>query len=211
MSDVFGSLSATFGFGFTDDAREMVFDEDANKGVTPEFLLTPEPDIERAKAEGRPCYRDRETVLLHVSGDPLNTVSAPVDEKIKRRFPEQYKRWSENRSQSITVSGTPLAQWPVIGPSHVRELEALRIYNVEGLAEVADVHLSRSPSLRELRAKAVAWLASAKDNAEVVRMASELEKRDAMLAEMGERLKALEAREGEPKKGRPAKHQDEAA
>jgi hypothetical protein len=46
--------------------------------------------------------------------------------------------------------------------------------------------------MRQLRAKAESWLAEAKSGAEAMRLAGELEKRDALIAEMAERLKALE-------------------
>jgi len=189
--DGLAEVGAFFGFGVTEDPASMQRN-DSTANVTPEFILTLEPDIAGAKREGRPVYRDRETVILHVAGDQFNAVALPVDDGVKRRFPAQYEAWKSNREARLTVSGTPLQNWPVIGPAQVAELNAMKVFNVEGLANIADVNLNKSPTLRELRTKAIAWLAQAKGGAEVTRLATENEALQAKLSEQADMLKALQ-------------------
>ncbi len=191
--DAFGpQVGARFGFGYSEDGGpEGIVYEDVNRGVTPSFLMTQEPDGPATEREGRPMFKDRETVLLRVAGDAYNVVSKPVDEEIKRRFPEAYRRWSANREDGESVSGTPLRMWPMISTAEIASLHALNIFNVEGLANVADVHLAKSPTLRELRAKAESWLAEAKTGAEAMRLRAELEKRDGALIDALAQISAL--------------------
>ncbi len=185
-------VGSKFGFGYTAEGSTAgIVYEDVNQGVTPSFLMTQEPDPEATEREGRPMFRDRETVLLLVAGDPYNVVSKPVDDLIKRRFPEAYQRWSANRADGESVSGTPLRMWPMISTAEIASLHALNIFNVEGLATVADVNLARSPTLRALRAKAESWLAEAKTGAEAMRLRAELEKRDDALSDALAQIQAL--------------------
>jgi hypothetical protein len=153
-----------------------------NKGVTPMFSILPVKNDSKSKDAGRPIFDEIEICTLFVAGDQYNRVTHPADsEYIQNRFPEEYRRWKE-KHQDRHISGTPLREWPLIGPAHIAEFEALGIFNVEGLAGIPESSIGKF-GLREWRAKAAAWLASAKDGAVVTKLAAE---NDAMRGEVKE-------------------------
>lgn len=186
------AFNAMFGFGVADDKSEMVTQNTSN-GVTPEFVITVQPNVIKAKEEGRPIFDEVETVILHVAGDSWNHVSKPVDDAVKQRFPIQYAAWKANRTESMTATGTPLSQWPAINAAQVKEMEAINIYNVEGLASVADINLSKSHSLRQLRDKAAAYLDAAKNGAGTSQLVEENAAMKDQLAQLTAKFAAMEA------------------
>ena len=145
-----------------------------NKGITPVFFTKPILNQRRSEQEGRPIFEEQELVRLFVAGDPYNQGDAPVDDRIRERFPAQYEAWTTKKT-AMTISGTPLRQWPAISTVQVAELEALKIFSVEALAQIAETSVQKASGLRELRAKAQAYLDQAKDGSTVLRLASENE------------------------------------
>jgi hypothetical protein len=142
-----------------------------NQGITPYFFLEPIENPRRTAEEGRPIFEDQERVRLFVAGDLYNQVVHPVDHAMRERFPEAYRAFKEKGEMHI--DGTPLRQWALLKPSEIAEFHALKIYNVEGLAQIPDSSLQRAHGLSEWREKARAWLATAKDSAAAVKYAEE--------------------------------------
>jgi hypothetical protein len=144
-----------------------------NKGVTPVFMNHLVPDPERSSEEGRPMFKNEEIAILFVAGDPNNRV--PIEMRVaQERFPTHYEKW-KSKQEERHISGTPLRSWAALSAQEVAEFEALAIYNVEGLANLADTNISRHPSLRAYREKAKAYIATAKDSAASVKLAAENE------------------------------------
>jgi len=166
---------------------------DQNRGVTPQFVLIDVHDRDRSANEGRPCFKQIEAVLLRVAGDRLNIVSHPLNDDLKRRFRVQYENWKANREGADLIEGTPLKAWPVINSALVKELEALHIFNVEGLAAISDGNLHQSPSLRDLRNKAQVWLQTAKEGSQTLRLQAELDREREARADMQRQLDEMAA------------------
>ncbi len=163
-----------------------------NKGVTPLFFSRPAKNDRKSAEAGRPIYDSQEFVRLFVAGDPYNQGEAPVDDRIKERFPDQYDAWVKKK-QGLTISGTPLRQWPGLDTVQVAELEALKIFSVEALAQVAETSVQKAQGLRELRARAQAYLEQAKDGSTVLRLAEENQGLKADLAAARQQLDELAA------------------
>lgn len=163
-----------------------------NKGVTPIFFMEPIKNPGKSEKEGRPIFDEVERVRIIVAADQFNQIVHPVDDLIIERFPDHYRRWKENRT-ARHIDGTPIREWPLVGPAQVAEFEGMGIFNVEGLASVAETSVNRSQDLRAWRQKAQVWLASAKDNALAVRMSAENETLRAEMAKMREQMAALAA------------------
>lgn len=185
--------NVTVGLGFSGERLAEM-----NKGITPMFFIEPVENAAKTAEEGRPMFDEMECVRLFIAGDPLSQAVNPVDASIKARFPAEYKRWKEDH-EDRHISGTPLRAWALLTPSQIKEFEAIGIFNVEGVASIADVNLSRSASLREWREKAIAYLAGAKDGAAITRYAEEnLRLRDEIadlkdeMAKFADELKALQ-------------------
>jgi hypothetical protein len=164
--------------------RQEMFDQQ-NKGVSALFFMKADPHPARSEAEGRPIFVETEHVAIFVAGDALTVHCEPVNDKIRERFAVPYKLWKEKGIAQMS-SGTPLRQWPIMTPVKVMELEALKIYSVEDLANVSDNNLNRMPDLRELRARAQAYMDQARGGAEAAKNALENERLKVQLAEVKE-------------------------
>ena len=167
-----------------------------NVGITPVFFLEPIVNPKKTAEAGRPICDDMERVRLFVAGDPYNQVVHPVDHAMRERFPEAYRAFKEKREMHI--EGTPIRQWALCTPANIAEFEAIKIFSVEGLAQIPDSTLQRVMGLREWREKAKAWLATAKDGAaavkyaeENVRLNDEIGELKRQLAELGAQVAAL--------------------
>jgi hypothetical protein len=155
-----------------------------NKGVTPVFTIIPIENGVKSEEQKRAVYDNTEVVLLYIAGDQFSVHSALVDEAIKRRFPEQYANWKRT-NEGRTITGTPLKFWPMATPAFIKELEAINVFSVDDLANIADVHVNNMPDGRMWRDRAAAWLANAADTAATSRFAAENDR-------LRERLEALE-------------------
>jgi hypothetical protein len=187
MYDEFSSPT-THNFVINGDGSSVT--AEANKGITPNFYRMPILNPSKTAKEGRPIYDDMEVVMILVAGDPFNQIVVPVDNVIKERFPVQYDAWAK-KNEGLTVSGTPIRQWPLLSPANIAEFEGLKIYSVEALAGVADANVTRSHGLREWREKAKVWLEVNKDSAAAVAHAAENVKLNAKVDELTLRLQEM--------------------
>lgn len=186
-----GSANFTINLDGSSQTAEM------NKGITPVFYREPVLNPSRTAKEGRPIYDDMEVVRIFVAGDPLNQIVKPADQSMRERFPVQWKAWQE-KQESMTISGTPIRQWPLLTPANIAEFEGLKIFSVEALSEVSDGNVTKAVGLREWREKAKAWLASSKDSnaaveyaAENMRLRSEMDEMKTRLNELSDQVVSL--------------------
>lgn len=153
----------------------------------------------QTEQQGRPIFDDVPHVRIHVPGDKTSVIERPVIEEDKMRFPTQWAKFEKGMTQA--PEGTPIEQWPLLTIGQVHEFKALNVFTVEQLAGMADTQAQRFMGGHEMRRKAVAFLASAKNTAEAQRLATanaELEQRlgakDEIIADLARRLEALEAK-----------------
>jgi len=117
--------------------------------------------------------------------------------KWEAHYREAYKNWKEG--QEAPVDGTPLINWPGLSPTQYKQLQALHIRAVEDLAAANEETINRlGMGGRQLKQRAVDYLAAAKDVGAVAEAASTLraraeasESREKLL---NERLEAMAAR-----------------
>jgi hypothetical protein len=171
-------------------------------------------DAKASAKAGYPVFKDVEFFRAKVPGDKQSEVLAIAKDKDRARYPRAYAAFKQRGS--VPIQGLPIEQWPQISRGQAVMLKSMDIHTVECLAEVHDGHIDKlGQSGRELRTKAKAFLAQAKDSAEAQRLAAESERKDAIIAEMQRQLKDLAARIEQPTKrgpGRPRKDdQSEAA
>ncbi|WP_226552975.1 hypothetical protein [Celeribacter naphthalenivorans] len=133
-----------------------------------------------------------------------------------------YKAWKEGKE--LPESGTALEAWTAIGEAEIFELKRASIRTVEDVATLSEAGLGKValPNMRQLRTQAGKFLEALNAGAASEKMAaleaSNAEK-DAMLAEMAERLAKLEEdltkpepkQDTEPKPTRASQKKDEAA
>ena len=144
----------------------------------------------KSEAEGRPIYEDRNYVSIICVGDNKNDHHKEVTDVDKERFPEEWDRFERGEEQMY--AGTPLKEWPGMKPSTIKMLEHFHIYVVEQLAELDDASIQRvGMGARELKAKAIAYVAKARDNAAGEQFAAENESLKNEMEAMKENFKHL--------------------
>jgi hypothetical protein len=161
---------------------------------------------DESAAQGRPIYREIEYVKILIAGDSKTEVVRKVNDQMRREYRAEYEYWKRTQQQAVT--GTPLEQWPGASVSFIKTCKHVNVFSVEALAELGDSHLSNlGMDARNMQARAKAWLASAKDNAEAERLASQNNALQGQIALLQEQIKDMGARFSEiqnesPRKGR---------
>lgn len=137
----------------------------ASRGLIVEFWDEPVEDPALTKKEGRLICNDVLFVSIRIPGE-IDQMRRPATTDDKERFPAQFEAYKKKQPQEC-AAGTPLTKWPGSPPaSRIKEAAYLGIHTVEQLAAVSDSNLPRlGVGWRELRQKAIDYLAAAKDSA----------------------------------------------
>ncbi|ABC89907.1 hypothetical conserved protein [Rhizobium etli CFN 42] len=175
-----------------------------NTGIYASFSLEPVEQTFLTEKEGRPIFADKEFVRIFIAGDKHTEVYREVTDNDRLRFADAYKRFKEGAAAREQLTGTPLAQWPYLKPSQIKELEAVNIYTVEQLAALSDTAKQKiGMGANELTAAARAYLATAENSsaasafaAENERLKDEVSRLQAQMKEMAARFEALESETG---------------
>ena len=145
--------------------------------------------------QNRPIFIDETWIEIRIPGNANTIIERPVEQADKFRFPRQWAYFERTHSPDGMNVGTPLSQWPLLRPSQIEELKALKFYSVEQVAGASDEQLQRlgmgpgmAPSA--LRERARLYLETARDNAVAVRQADEIK---ALKDQMEEMKKLLQA------------------
>jgi hypothetical protein len=176
------------------------------------FGMFPQVDKAKSDAAGHDVYVEKEYVRILIPGDKTSDVLQPSNDTYRRRFPKAYEAFKARTNGGSGVSGMPIEQWAPVSRSVAMTLRAAHIPTVETLAEVHEGLIDRLPiaAPRELREKARAWLAQARDGAETARKAAENKALRDQIAAMEARMAAMEE-EATKKRGRRAPAEAEAA
>ena len=175
---------------------------------TPEFVEFYDDAVEityRSEQEGRPVYENRTHVRIIIPGDATNIVETLANQTHYDRYPRQYDRYKQGLVKG--VDGTPLEMWPPINKAQVKEARYFEVHTVEQLATISDSAMARmGMGWRDLRAKAQAYLAAAKDGASVVAQAAENKRLQDEISALKNQIAALGLPEA-PKRGRRRKEE----
>ena len=162
-----------------------------DKNLHVEFFRRPIFNSGKSNEAGRPVYDEADFVMIYISRNASHVQK--VDNEVKNRFATRWARYQQGLDQAQT--GTPLEQWPAMSVSMVANMKAMKIFTVEQLAELDDNRAQEFMGNFDLRKKAKAWLALAKDSAANDKLEAELKKRDDELAEMREMIAELQAKD----------------
>src|SRR4051812_12241060 len=143
----------------------------------------------KSALEGRPIYDDAEvceirfpgrrdwqpflaTAVSHWAVDPETGGQMKVT--YAERFARQYQQFKAHTAQ--TKSGTPIAHAPFLTEGRRAELRALNIYTVETLAAIDGQELKNlGQGGRDLKNRAMEFIAEAKTQAPSLQMQAELD------------------------------------
>lgn len=176
-------------------------------GLYAQFYLHSVQNEQESEQEGRPIYEDKEYVRIMVPGDKTSVIERPVrfgahPNNDNHKFAREYAAFKQNEDQRII--GTPLAEWPIMSNSQVKELEFFNVFTVEQLAEMADSNVQNFRGMAEKKQAAQRFLEAAKEGAPLVKMQAELEKRDESIGALQSQVEELVKELGE-QKGRKRK------
>jgi uncharacterized coiled-coil protein SlyX len=125
-------------------------------------------------------------------------VSAEKKAKTDEYIAWAYAKWKKTQEQ--VVDGTPVETVPFLSKAVVLELKAINIHSLESLADAPEPAIQRMMGLRELKKKAQAYMAAAKDTAILSKMQHELNQRDQTIASMKAQMDQMSARFDEMQK-----------
>jgi DNA-dependent RNA polymerase auxiliary subunit epsilon len=195
------------------DVRQVVYGND--KGMHVEFRMEDVHQEYESEQQGRPIYKQEPFIRMYTPGDKTKVVDRAVRLKPQgdipadpQRFPTQWNAFRAGAEQ--VAAGTPLAQWPQITSSQVRELNAVNIWTVEALAEVSDAALDGvGHGGRALRDGAKLWLDAAQDNSVLSRMAANNQHLQEQIDALTAQLSLANSDEPRRGPGRPRKEEVE--
>lgn len=163
-----------------------------------QFSMKPIQNTFKTNEQGHPIFDDQLWIEIRVPGNALTIIERPVVESDKFRFPRQWAYFQQTKGPDGQNVGTPLAQWPLLKPSQVEELRALKFYTVEQVAFASDEQLKSlgmGPGMSPLafRERAKLYLENARDNAFAIKQAEEIKKRNEEVEALKKQVEELTA------------------
>lgn len=165
--------------------------EEVKETCRPKFFIEPTKNTAKSEEEGRPIFETKKFVELKQFGDKSWSFVDEIDDNGKgksgmdyaERFPKEYQAFK--RGEERASVGTPLDEWAPLTRSRCAELKASNIFTVEEYAAIPDNILSKlGMGARAERAKAIAFLDSAKAGADTGKMAAQIAALQAMVEKL---------------------------
>lgn len=174
----------------------MNFDDGQQSEADKRLLVIFHKDVVKNEVKsveaGRPIFDEIDLVKIITPGSRDSFVG-DATEQYQERFPRQWARYKAGQDQNIG-NGTPLNMLPWMTVAQVAEFKAVGCHTAEQLVGMADSVSQKFMGHLQLKQRAQAYLDTAKDVAPILKLNSELEKRDRQLVENAELMKTMAAR-----------------
>jgi hypothetical protein len=166
-------------------------------GANVKFFYSYNENREKTAKEGRPIFDEIPSISIQWPGQD-ETVRR-IEPQDMHDYPELYARFKAG-SEPV-IEGTPLAEWPMMSGSAMRELQYLGFKTVEQLAAATDDVKRKLGPLSKFVKLAKDWLDAANSTQnDVAKMKAQLEKAEAKAAALEHKLELfmqrVEANEG---------------
>jgi hypothetical protein len=166
-------------------------------GANIKFFYSYNENREKTAKEGRPIFDEIPSISIQWPGQD-ETVRR-IEPQDMQEYPELYARFKAG-SEPV-LEGTPLAEWPMMSGSAMRELQYLGFKTVEQLAAATDDVKRKLGPLSKFVKLAKDWLEAANSTQnDVAKMKQQLEKAEARAAALEHKLELfmqrVEANEG---------------
>ena len=125
--------------------------------------------------DGLMKYKDVEMCEIIVPGNQTNRPVKKVNDIIKRRFGQQYRRWKDSGHGETMLEGTMLSEVTWLTRSQVEELAYIHVRTLEQLAVLGDDVCARYPGMYDLKKKASAFIKKAKNAAPILDLQKQLD------------------------------------
>ena len=157
----------------------------------------------KTMTEKRPIFEEKIFLKKLVPGDSTLVVDRPMREQDIDEFPIEWARFEQKKEQK--VSGTPIDVWSAISETQKAEFKALHIFTIDQFAQLADSVGNKIMGFNDLRDKARAFIAAAKDTAVFDKIRAETDAKLAQQEEEMAQLRELVNQLSAKKSGRPKK------
>lgn len=157
----------------------------------------------KTMTEKRPIFEEKIFLKKLVPGDSTLVVDRPMREQDIEEFPIEWARFEQKKEQK--VSGTPIDVWTAISETQKAEFKALHIFTIDQFAQLADSVGNKIMGFNDLRDKAKAFIAAAKDSAVFDKIRAETDAKLAQQEEEMAQLRELVNQLSAKKSGRPKK------
>jgi hypothetical protein len=171
-------------------------------GANVKFFYSYNENREKSLKEGRPIFDEIPSISIQWPGQD-ETVRR-IEPQDMQEYPEMYARFKAG-SEPV-LEGTPLAEWPMMSGSAMRELQYLGFKTVEQLAAATDDVKRKLGPLSKFCKLAKEWLEAANsDQNSVVKLKQQLEaetkKRENLEHKLELLMQRVEANEGTDLRG----------
>ncbi len=167
------------------------------QGANVRFFYAYNENREKSMLEGRPIFDEIPSISIRWPG---------MDETVRRIEPQDIQEYPElyaafRAGSDVPQSGTPLAEWPPIPGSALRELQHFGFKTVEQLAEASDETKRKMGTLGKFVKTAKDWIEAANGTQnDIVKLKAQLDRETKRSEKMAEQLELLmqrvEASEG---------------
>jgi hypothetical protein len=157
----------------------------------------------KTMTEKRPIFEEKVFLKKLVPGDSTLVVDRPMREQDVEDYPIEWARFEQKKEQR--VSGTPIDVWSAISETQKAEFKALHIFTIDQFAQLADSVGNKIMGFNDLRDKARAFIAAAKDSAVFDKIRAETDAKLAQQEEEMAQLRELVNQLTAKKSGRPKK------
>ena len=157
----------------------------------------------KTMTEKRPIFEEKIFLKKLVPGDSTLVVDRPMREQDIEEYPIEWARFEQKKEQR--VSGTPIDVWSAISETQKAEFKALHIFTIDQFAQLADSVGNKIMGFNDLRDKARAFIAAAKDSAVFDKIRAETDAKLAQQEEEMAQLRELVNHLSAKKSGRPKK------
>jgi hypothetical protein len=190
--------------------KKAEYDKDASEGYkSVEYHPVTGREMQvRVPGAGRPVYKETVFVELGISGSTSELRCRPVRDSDKLRFAREWEAFERN--ETAPRLGTPLSEIPFLTEVQRMEFGHSGCKTAEQLAAMSDSNGQAFMGFQQLRRRVQDYLQAASDAAPMLQMRSELEQRDAVIADLKQRVLAMEGHAPPKKRGRPPKKAPEA-
>ena len=166
-------------------------------GANIKFFYSYNENREKSLKEGRPIFDEIPSISIQWPGQD-ETVRR-IEPQDMQEYPELYARFKAG-SEPV-LEGTPLAEWPMMSGSAMRELQYLGFKTVEQLSVATDDVKRKLGPLSKFAKLAKEWLDAANsDQNAVVKLKQQLEletkKRESLEHKLELLMQRVEANEG---------------
>jgi len=172
-----------FAMNFDDNQQS-----EADKRLLVAFFKDTVKNETKSIAAGRPIFDEIDLIKIITPGSRDSFVG-DATEQYQQRFKAQWERYKAGQAQA--VSGTPLNMLPWLSVSQIAEFNAVGCQTVEQLVGMPDSMSQKFMGHHAIKQKALAYLDAATSAAPMLKLQSELDKRDEQIKELQAQMAAV--------------------